>query len=173
MIIDQFGLAPAPSPVPSYCSKLISQRYKRGATNINSEPTVRRVDRHVRRGTTDRCASRPPGSPRPYPGIERPILTASPKADRSENDDPGSRSNMRRAPIGALLTSITTGWLLRQHRSWICTGLDKINTSNFSTYRSPLNWSGSSTTSPLVGERVFSHDLPTFSSAACPSKVKM
>ena len=114
LIIDELGFVPLSKTGAELMFELLNQRYERGATIITSnlpfdEWTATLGEERLTGALLDRLTHH-------VHILER---TANPtdwrKADRSENDDPGSRQNMRRPRIGGLLISNATGRLLRQH----------------------------------------------------------
>ena len=83
LIIDELGFVPLSPTGAELLFEVFSQRYERGSIHDDHQPALRRVDRGVRPGTTDRSVAGPSGPPRPHPGDERRKLTASSAAGRT------------------------------------------------------------------------------------------
>ena len=76
LVIDEPGFVPLSKTGAELLFEVFSQRYERGAT---LQPAVRRMDRDIRLGTSDRRIAGPAHPPCPYPGDERRELSSQPK----------------------------------------------------------------------------------------------
>ena len=79
LVIDEPGFVPLSKTGAELLFEVFSQRYERGATLVTSNLPVRRMDRDIRLGTSDRRIAGPAHPPCPYPGDERRELSSQPK----------------------------------------------------------------------------------------------